>query len=55
MIFEAIDERETEARYPDPRPGHFERGERFRREGSDAIAAIETAVQARLWEANKIE
>ena len=57
MIYEAIDEREFEERYPDPNPerARFAKCDRLQREGKVEFDKLEKDVQARLWEANKLD
>jgi hypothetical protein len=55
LIYAAILEREHEERYPDPREGRYAKGDLLRSEGPGQLQAIEKDVQARLWEANKLD
>jgi hypothetical protein len=55
MMYDAFRERETNQENPMPGEGRFGKGDRLHREGLEAMEAIEKEVQARLWEANKLD
>jgi hypothetical protein len=55
MMYEAIGEREADEQHPNRGEGRFAKGDLLRREGPDQLQAIEKDVQARLWEANKLD
>jgi hypothetical protein len=50
LMHGALSERRLEEEYPDPRPGRFECGDKFREEGDALMNEIEEHVQGRLWE-----
>jgi hypothetical protein len=49
MMWDALHEKETEERDPNPREGRWEMGDRFRKEGPGLRDSIGTAIQERLW------
>jgi hypothetical protein len=55
MMYDAFRERELDQETPMPGEGRFAKGDHLQREGIGALQAIEKEVQARLWEANKLE
>jgi hypothetical protein len=55
MMYDAFRERELDEENPIPREDRFAKGDRFQREGVREMQAIEKDVQARLWEANKLD
>src|SRR6266851_4672852 len=55
MMYDAFRERELDQENPMPGEGRFAKGDRLQREGISELQAIEKDVQARLWEANKLE
>jgi hypothetical protein len=55
MMYDAIRERQLDAEDPVLGEGRFAKGDRLQSEGPDQLQAIEKEVQARLWEANKLD
>jgi hypothetical protein len=55
MMYDAFRERELDEQNPMPAEGRFAKGDRLHREGLGELQAIEKDVQARLWEANKLD
>ena len=55
MMYDAFRERELDEQSPMPGEGRFAKGDRLHREGPGELQAIEKDVQARLWEANKLD
>ncbi len=55
MMYDAFRERELDEENPIPGEGRFAKGDRLQREGTGELQAIEKDVQARLWEANKLD
>jgi len=55
MMYDAFRERELEQQYATSGEGRFAKGDLLQREGLGELQAIERDVQARLWEANKLD
>jgi hypothetical protein len=55
MMYDAFNERRFDRENPVPREGRFAKGDLLQREGPGGMLAIERDVQARLWEANKLD
>lgn len=55
MMYDAFTEREFDEQYGLPAEDRFAKRNRLRRDGLGKLQAIEKEVQARLWEANKID
>ena len=55
MMYDAFKERQDDKQYPVIGEGRFAKGDMLWREGPAQLQAIEKEVQARLWEANKID
>jgi hypothetical protein len=54
-MYDAFNERRFDRENPVPREGRFAKGDLLQREGPGGMLAIERDVQARLWEANKLD
>jgi hypothetical protein len=55
MMYDAFSEREADQETPMFGEGRFAKCDRLQRQGLSELQAIEKDVQARLWEANKLE
>jgi hypothetical protein len=55
MMYDAFRERELDEGNPVLGEGRFAKGDRLQHEGPGELQAIEKDVQARLWEANKLD
>jgi hypothetical protein len=55
MMYDAFRERELYEEVPVQGGLQFVKGDRLRREGLGELEAIQKDVQARLWEANKLD
>jgi hypothetical protein len=55
IMYDAFNERRLDQEHPMIGEGRFAKGDLFHREGPSQLQAIEKDVQARLWEANKLD
>jgi hypothetical protein len=54
MMYDAFNEQQIDREFPESRPDRYPKRDALQREGFSKLKAIEAAVQARLWDANKL-